>query len=384
MQFWREMPPRMYLKSPASASSIHAPQFQEGFPGYLAGRGIEPGQPCPIVEFSSYGASLQRQVLPELENVLVTSVRAEGDKFLLQTEAGDHVLANHVVVAAGLKAFARLPRPLQHIDPQFVSHSSAHSSFMQFTGKKVFVIGAGQSALQAAVLLHEAGARVEVFVRGGKINFSEHTPQKRSLLARLRRPQTGLGAGIKNWLIETFPGAISHLPEAWRMHIVKTHLGPSVAWWLAGWVKGFFPIHYNMSLEGANVGANVNDGTLFLSFRNLKTGTETIEHCDHLIAGTGFEVNIDRLKFLCPALRRRIVRTEGSPRLDQYFQSSVPALHFVGTASAMSFGPLFRFILGTGYTAKTLAAHLARPRAAGRVSLAMAPTSAPAHVYDAV
>jgi hypothetical protein len=37
----------------------------------------------------------------------------------------------------------------------------------------------------------------------------------------------------------------------------------------------------------------------------------------------------------------------------------VPGLHFVGPASAMSFGPLFRFVVGADYTARRLSAHLA-------------------------
>ena len=38
----------------------------------------------------------------------------------------------------------------------------------KFAGKRIAVIGAGQSALEAAALLSEAGAEVEIIVRENK------------------------------------------------------------------------------------------------------------------------------------------------------------------------------------------------------------------------
>jgi hypothetical protein len=81
---------------------------------------------------------------------------------------------------------------------------------------------------------------------------------------------------------------------------------------------------------------------------------------EHVICGTGYEVDLDRLPLLEPALNARIRRLERAPRLDRHFQSSVRGLHFIGAASTFSFGPLFRFVAGVGYTAPTLARELAR------------------------
>jgi len=44
----------------------------------------------------------------------------------------------------------------------------------------------------------------------------------------------------------------------------------------------------------------------------------------------------------------------GYPELGTGFESSVPGLHFIGAAAAMSFGPVMRFVSGTGYTARAL------------------------------
>jgi hypothetical protein len=229
--------------------------------------------------------------------------------------------------------------------------------------------------LQSAALLHEAGAKVELFVRGAKIHFSSEMPARRGFLAKLRRPDSGLGLGLKNWVMERFPGLVWYLPARWRIGFVKNHLGPSVAWWLAARVTDQFPIHYHASLRAAGI----VDGKLRVAFTDANTGAVENFFCDHLVAGTGFEVDIDRLAFLAPKLRSEIARMAGSARLDRSFQSSVPGLYFVGTVSAMSFGPLFRFVVGARYTAKTLSAAIARRVGSGAaVSARGAPINAAA------
>jgi len=79
---------------------------------------------------------------------------------------------------------------------------------------------------------------------------------------------------------------------------------------------------------------------------------------DHVIAGTGYKVDIDRLAFLDPELRSQIKAFHGAPALDSVFQSSVRNLHLVGILSAFAFGPVMRFVDGTKHAAAILAGHL--------------------------
>jgi FAD-dependent urate hydroxylase len=79
---------------------------------------------------------------------------------------------------------------------------------------------------------------------------------------------------------------------------------------------------------------------------------------DAVIAGTGYDVNVSRLKFLDPEISDRIHRIERAPALNINFESSVPGLHFIGPLSFMCFGPLFRFVTGAEATARRLARHL--------------------------
>jgi hypothetical protein len=88
---------------------------------------------------------------------------------------------------------------------------------------------------------------------------------------------------------------------------------------------------------------------------------------DHVIAGTGYEFDVDRISFLDPALLHDLRRHDLSPKLDRHFQSSVPGLYFMGPVAAESFGPLVRFVAGAPFAVSRVSSHLSR-RGARRAS----------------
>ena len=79
---------------------------------------------------------------------------------------------------------------------------------------------------------------------------------------------------------------------------------------------------------------------------------------DHVVCGTGYETDIDRLPFLGPELTARIARIRRAPRLSLQFESSVPGLYFVGQAASFSFGPILRFVCGAEFAAPAVARYL--------------------------
>ena len=87
-------------------------------------------------------------------------------------------------------------------------------------------------------------------------------------------------------------------------------------------------------------------------------------HVDHVMLGTGFEIDVRRYPFLDEALARRIELVPGSgyPKLVRGLESSVEGLHFAGATAALSWGPIFRFVVGTWFAAPAVAR-----RAAGRL-----------------
>jgi hypothetical protein len=85
---------------------------------------------------------------------------------------------------------------------------------------------------------------------------------------------------------------------------------------------------------------------------------------DHVIAATGFRVDVSRLTLLSPSLRKDIAEYKGAPILTRHFQSSVPGLYFIGLTAAASFGPLMRFTFGARYAARRLTRALVRSQRA--------------------
>ena len=63
-----------------------------------------------------------------------------------------------MIVATGVLPYAYIPAELSGLPSELMTHSSVHDRLDQFSGRRVAVIGASQSALQTAALMHEAGA----------------------------------------------------------------------------------------------------------------------------------------------------------------------------------------------------------------------------------
>jgi NADPH-dependent 2,4-dienoyl-CoA reductase/sulfur reductase-like enzyme len=92
----------------------------------------------------------------------------------------------------------------------------------------------------------------------------------------------------------------------------------------------------------------------------LRLGDGSTRDVDHLLLGTGYRADLDRIDFLAPELRAEVVTAGPLPRLDRCFESSVPGLHFVGALAEHDFGPLCRFVAGAA-----LAGRQVSRRAAG-------------------
>src|SRR5581483_9112429 len=72
---------------------------------------------------------------------------------------------------------------------------------------------------------------------------------------------------------------------------------------------------------------------------------------DHVVLGTGFEVDVRKYPFLGGDVLSRLRLEAGHPVLARGLESSVSGLHFVGSPAARSFGPIMRFVVGSWYAA---------------------------------
>lgn len=359
---WRSMSPGMYLKSLGFATSIATPDRQNTLPQYCRARGLEDYEPIEIATYAEYGMWVQQHLVPHAEETKVAGLSRQGDRFVLTLETGEQIRARRVVVAVGLTYFEHMPRAFSGLPAELVSHTARHSDFSPFAGKDVTVLGGGQSALQAAALLHEHGAQVRVISRH-RVSWGGHMPkgQRRGPIERVRVPASVLGHGRENWVLQHVPMLMHHLPDDRRVHFTRTHLGPGGAWWLRDRVEGKIPMHEQASV----LQASIRHGRVCMRVTEQGLGEREIV-TDHLIAGTGYAVDVDGVAFIGQDLAPEIRRIERAPRLSRHFESSVPGLYFIGPASAFSFGPLFRFVAGTAYTSSVVARHLARNSGAFR------------------
>jgi hypothetical protein len=127
-------------------------------------------------------------------------------------------------------------------------------------------------------------------------------------------------------------------------------------------VVGQLPILVRHQLSGAEA----RSGRVALQLTD-QNGQSKVLAADHVIAATGYRLNFQNLPFLDQNLKPRIKHEEYMPQLSSNFESSVPGLYFTSLASANSFGPVMRFLAGTGFTARRISLHIAkdqRPAAA--------------------
>ncbi len=359
MDSWRHrMPPGMFLKSVPAASSIAAPAPGHTLADYCALRGIAPlerDEPVPIDLFIAYGQWFGEELLPGIERTRVEVVRRHGAGLEVVLETGERVLTRTVVMATGLSGFAYVPPSLAALEAAgVVSHSSRYGDLSALAGSEVIVVGAGQSALETAVLLHEAGARVQVVARR-RVHFAEAPPlpgERRPF--PLLRPDSPLGPGWRHVAVSSMPGSFRRLPAGVRLELVRRILGPSGAWWLRDRFTADITVHEGRHL----VGATTVDGRVHLWVRDA-AGTHTMLSADHVVAATGYRVDVDRFDVLEPAARAALRRTGGSPAVGPFLESSVPGLYFPGLSAAATFGPLQRFVCGTGFAAGRISAAVA-------------------------
>jgi thioredoxin reductase len=313
-------------------------------------------QVVPVDTFIRYGMWFTERLVPDVEQVRVVAVDRRDRALYLKLDSGEQLRARAVIVATGLMGFGYLPAELAAAVPEgpaetgLISHSSQHADLRRFAGREVVVVGAGQSALESAALLHEANASVRILVRGRAVGFGAPPTQGRHW-----QPDTPLGRAWSLYAVTRYAAAFRHLPVPTRLYLVRNVLGPNGAWWLKDRVAGRIPVLAGQRITGARVeGRKVTLTTL------SQDGISSELSADHVLAATGYRVDLEALDYLGPELRANLARTAGAPRLDASFQSSVPGLYFTGLASAATFGPMLRFVCGTGFASQRVAAAVAR------------------------
>jgi thioredoxin reductase len=363
MSSWREaMPAGMVLRSERASSNISSPDPSTRLANYLTQYTELESIPLllPIGNFIEYGTWFERTQLADVrrDEMVRCLSRDDAGMFRLELESGEVLESRAVVVAAGHRMHARMPEALQHLagESALVSHASEHPDLAVLQGRRVAIIGAGQSALETAALLNECGATPTLIVRGAAIEW-DLPPKPSTRLYRLRRPHTGLGHGWPKRVLETHAEVVRPLPMQWRHHLLGAVLGPSGAFWLRDRVEPFVDTRLNTHVESAEIAGD----QVLLRVATSNGEIERLE-VDHVIAATGYRFELDRLDLLDRDLRSRIHTVGGYPHLSSHLESSVSDLYFTGLAAGGTFGPVMRFVCGTNFAAPRVTNLIVRHR----------------------
>jgi FAD-dependent urate hydroxylase len=372
MEFWRQrMPSRMLLRSAWEASHISDPAGDLTLDRFRDEREPQLRAPIPLNSFVRYAEWFAERAVPDVDRRAVQGVGRANGGFRIDLADGEELHAEHVVVAAGLGPFAWRPPQFDGLPSELVSHSAEHAELGGFAGKSVLVVGGGQSALESAALLNEAGASAEVVVRAPVVHWlpasrmtGRLSPLRRSLyrpfIHRLLYPPTDVGPPGLNWIV-ALPGVFRTLPRSLQQRTAYRCIRPAGAAWLKDRLVDV-PVHIGRSIasvtaDGDRLQVELDDG----SSREV----------DHALLATGFRIDVRRYAFLAAELRDSLAVEDGYPLLTHGLESSVPRLHFVGAPAATSFSPILRFVSGTRFASRELTnAILAHARVKQRPSTA--------------
>jgi cation diffusion facilitator CzcD-associated flavoprotein CzcO len=355
MSFWESHMPRgMLLRSAWHASSISDPHGHMTLDAYEAQSGRRLPRPLSRSEFVSYGRWFQRAAVPNLDTRMVSAIEQEGNDFAVELEEGERMRARRVVVATGLRRFPHRPREFEQLEPELAPHSMDVIEPDRFRGRSIAVIGSGQSAVETAALVHEAGGEVELIARAPAIRWLTRSARLHGgnrVIEYLLYAPTDVGPPGVSWVV-ALPNAFRRLPRKTQDRLAYRAIRPAAAGWLVDRTGG---VKLTLGRRVVAAAPEPDGVTLTLDDGSARS-------VDGLVLGTGYSVDVKREPVLGSSIRDRISLNCGHPVLRRGMESTVPGLHFVGAYAAYSFGPVMRFVSGTKFSARNVAEQIARRR----------------------
>ena len=354
MSFWEQyMPQGMLLRSPWSGSHFSDPRNRYSLESFRTlHRKERLAYPIPVGDFINYGHWFHEQLPTRADRRKVIKTELATGGFRLTVEDGQEIHAARVIIAGGIQPFAYRPEMFSDFPKSLVTHTSELREFSKFKDKRVLVVGAGQSALETAAFLQEAGAEAEVLIRNSTLRWLRHHTWTHSpAVSWMFYGSADVGPAGLSLLVQR-PNLFRRLPRKTLDRWAKRAIRPAVSHRLQCCVDRVL-IH----TERFVVKAKEEQERLRLV---LNDGSERL--VDHLILATGYRVNVAKYPFLSSDLVGSFEIIDGYPRLKKGFETTLPGLHFIGAPAAWSFGPLMRFVAGTEFTAPALARSIVKQK----------------------
>jgi FAD-dependent urate hydroxylase len=370
MEFWsRNMPQGMLLRSRPECSEIGTPHHDLSLERFFGMRGVARPARLAREDFVRYGLWIQGRVAPDVDSRRVSRLEWDGTRFGLRLADGTLWTARRVVVATGIGRFARRPPEFDELPATLASHTSEPQALAKPRGLRVVVIGGGQSAFEAAADLVEQGADVEMLLRARNVRWLRSTRElsgkdlrarayriARAAVTRAMRPNLDImGPRVVTWLV-ALPRIYRYAPAGVRSMLTRRAVRPAVADWMQP----------RLTAVRVTTGRTIAAVTRANSHLELRLDDGTTRRVDHAVLATGYRIDVRTYDFLSEEIRDALRVQDGYPILETGFESSVPHLHFLGAPAALTFGPICRFVVGTGYTGRAITRHVVRAGARRR------------------
>lgn len=363
MAFWKKnMPAGMILRSKCEASNISAPQKHLSVAAYAKTIQRKLPDPLPVEDFIAYGEWFQKQVAPHLDTRQVQRVSHDGTIFELTMDDGEKIQAKSVVLALGIGPFFHRPEEFAGIPRELAPHSSDFNDFARFKGKRVAVIGRGQSALESAALLHENGADVQILTRDPALIFRPFAWRKHIFRKLTSGPLLGLSyriipptdlGDVRTARKMANPDLFRRQTPEVQEQLLRACARPIGAYWLEPRLKSV----------RVRTGISVSSAAITGTGLRLELSDGTNDHVDFVVLATGYRIDVSKYQILDSSLQQRIQKTSnGYPVLDTGLQTSVKGLYMAGVIGERTLGPTLRFVTGTSNAGPRLAAAITGKR----------------------
>lgn len=312
-----------WLRSDCRASSIWSADDRWSLPRFLAAREVPAGAAVPVAVFRDYLREVAAAPPCPLLQASVRRLVAVGAGFRAELEGGEVVTVRAVVVATGMGAHRHLPEALVGLPSDHLFHSWDAGAIQGLAGRRVLVVGGGQSA----------GEAVEALLARNRVTWAMRRPP---LFCNppLNAPTPVFEAILASWqlLLKLPPPLLRALSQRVFRTTVTVRLRAVYA----------DPRVRTVLADAAALGLTNGGGAL-----RAADGSEY----DAVVAATGYRPRLAGFDFLAPELARALGEPDAAPPVDASFESRVPGLLFLGGVSEAVHGPAMRFIAGSRHAA---------------------------------
>jgi len=317
MELWRKHTfSDASLRSDMATSEIAHPQDIYSIQNFRSQHGLDTGslsERVSVREYRQYINWVLGAIPYEVQEEYLKHLSQTDDHFQAELESGEILKAKQVVIATGVAHHLKIPAEFS--DARDVIHSYYTQEIEALQGKKVLVVGAGQSAAEAMEVCRKNDNQVHWYARTEPRFYSEPLDLPKWIFT----------------LVVKSAGFFRRLPH--------------------GLIQYLFSIFSATTMTPDNQ-AKLADVNRFSSMPDLND-------YDHVISATGYNYTLKHMNFLTDELRESLEMRAAMPRIDKNFMSSMQDLYFIGPSTEMFFGPPMKFMIGSQYVAPRLSKLLA-------------------------